>query len=198
MHDLFVPCLSYALLMTFTPGPNNVSASALGLRLGYRLTLPYLLGMTAGFLVIMLCGGLLTEFLTAHYEAISAWLKWVGVAYMAWLALSLFLAGSKKKDRQGLLRDSFTGGFLLQFVNPKGILYGITVYGSFSSLLTGSLGRTLGSAALLTAIGFSAISTWALIGSSLSRYFANRVFRLVFNGVMAALLVYSAISIALH
>ncbi len=198
MQALFVPCLSYALLMTFTPGPNNVSASALGLRLGYRRTLPYLLGITTGFLVIMLCGGLLTEFLTAHYEAISAWLRWVGVAYMAWLAVSLFLAGSKKKEGQGALRDSFAGGFLLQFVNPKGILYGITIYASFSSLLTGSLGRTLGSALVLTLIGFSAISTWALIGSALSRYFANRAFRLVFNGVMAALLVYSAISIALH
>jgi len=198
MNELFVPCLSYALLMTFTPGPNNVSASALGLRLGYRRTLPYLLGITAGFLVIMLCGGLLTAFLTANYEAISAWLKWVGVAYMAWLAVSLFLAGSKKKEGRGALRDSFGGGFLLQFVNPKGILYGITVYGSFSSLLTGSLGRTLGSAAILTIIGFSSISTWALIGSSLSRYFANRAFRLTFNGIMAALLVYSAVSIALH
>jgi cysteine/O-acetylserine efflux protein len=198
MKDLFVPCLSYALLMSFTPGPNNVSASALGLRLGYRRSLPYLLGITAGFLIIMLCGGLLTEFLTAHYEAISAWLKWIGVVYMAWLALSLFLAGPKKKEGSGALRDSFGGGLLLQFVNPKGILYGITIYGSFSALLTGSFGKTLGSAALLTAIGFTAISTWALIGSSLSRYFANRVFRLVFNGVMAALLVYSALSIALH
>ena len=64
MNELILPCLSYAVLMTFTPGPNNVSSSALGLSVGYRKSLPYLFGITTGFIVIMLCGGLLTEFLT--------------------------------------------------------------------------------------------------------------------------------------
>jgi cysteine/O-acetylserine efflux protein len=199
MSDLFVPCLSYAFLMTFTPGPNNVSCSALGLRQGYRKSLPYLVGITAGFLIVMLCGGLLTEFLTKNYSRISPWLKWVGVAYMAWLAVSLFLAAPKEKSGGvGALRDSFVGGFFLQFVNPKGILYGITLYSSFASLLTGSLARTLGSAAILTAIGFAAISTWCLVGSGLSRLFAKRAFKLGFNIVMALLLAYSAVSIILH
>ena len=198
MSELILPCLSYALLMTFTPGPNNVSCSALGLRVGYRRSLPYLLGITSGFLVIMLAGGLLTDFLTRNYAAISPWLKWVGVVYMVWLAVSLFLASPKKKGGGGSLRDGFAGGFLLQFVNPKGILYGVTIYTSFAPLLTGSPARTLGSAAALTAIGFSAITTWCLAGSALSRFFAKPSFRLAFNVVMALLLVYSALSIVLH
>jgi cysteine/O-acetylserine efflux protein len=203
MNQLILPCLSYALLMTFTPGPNNVSCSALGLRLGYRRSLPYLLGITTGFLAIMLLGGLFTEFLNRNYSRISPWLKWVGVAYMAWLAISLFLDSPKKKaeaggDRRGALSESFVGGFLLQFVNPKGILYEVTIYTSFSSLLTGSAGRILGSALVLTAIGFSSISTWCLVGSALSRLFGKPAFRLGFNIAMALLLVYSAVSIALH
>jgi len=181
--------------MTFTPGPNNVSSSALGLRLGYRGTLPYLLGICTGFVVIMLCGGLLTEFLTRNYAVISPYLKWVGALYMAWLAVSLFLPSHKGK---AVARDGFAGGLLLQFVNPKGILYGITIYASFSALLTGSFFKTVGSALFLTAIAFAAISTWALVGSILSRYFENRFFRLGFNIVMALLLAYSAVSILLH
>jgi cysteine/O-acetylserine efflux protein len=195
MNSLIVPFLTYAILMTFTPGPNNVSASALGLRVGYRGSLPYLLGMTTGFIIIMLCGGFLTEFLTRNYAVISPYLKWIGAAYMVWLAASLFIHSPKKK---AVARDGYAGGLLLQFVNPKGILYGITVYASFPSLLTGSVGRTLGSAVFLTAIGFASVSTWALVGSALSRYFERRPFRIVFNVVMAALLVYSAISIILH
>jgi cysteine/O-acetylserine efflux protein len=198
MNELVAPCLSYVLLMTFTPGPNNVSASALGLRQGFRGSLPYLLGITTGFLAIMLSGGLLTEFLTRNYSAISPWLKWIGVVYMAWLAISLFLDSPKKKGEGGALTTSYAGGLFLQFVNPKGILYGVTVYTSFASLLTGSLGRTFGSALILTAIGFASISTWCLAGSALSRFFAKRGFRLVFNGIMALLLAYSALSIALH
>jgi cysteine/O-acetylserine efflux protein len=195
VNDLVVPFLTYAMLMTFTPGPNNVSASALGLRVGYRGSLPYLLGMSTGFIVIMLCGGFLTEFLTRNYAVISPYLKWIGAAYMVWLAVSLFLHSTKRK---AVARDGYAGGLLLQFVNPKGILYGITVFASFSSLLTGSVVKTIGSAVFLTAIGFASVSTWALVGSALSRYFERRSFRIVFNAIMAALLVYSAISIVLH
>jgi threonine/homoserine/homoserine lactone efflux protein len=68
----------------------------------------------------------------------------------------------------------------------------------FLSILAGPIGRTLGSAVFLTMIGFAAISTWALIGSALSRYFERPVFRLVFNIVMALLLAYSALWILLH
>jgi cysteine/O-acetylserine efflux protein len=195
MNQLTIAFLTYAVLMTFTPGPNNVSASALGVRVGYRRSLPYLLGITTGFIIIMLCGGFLTEFLTRNYAVISPYLKWVGALYMAWLAVSLFLPHSSKK---AVARDGYAGGLFLQFVNPKGILYGITVYASFSSILTGNIGRTLGSAVFLTMIGFAAISTWALVGSALSRYFERPVFRLVFNIVMALLLAYSALSILLH
>ena len=198
MNHLVVPCLSYVLLMTFTPGPNNVSSSALGLRKGYRGSLPYLLGIATGFLAILVCGGLLTDFLTRNYAAIAPWLKWVGVAYMAWLAVSLFLAPRRAKGHGASLREGYAAGMVLQFVNPKGILYGVTVYGSFSPILTGSLARTLGSAVLLTAIGFAAISTWCLVGSVLSTLFERPRFKLGFNIVMALLLVYSAISIVLH
>ncbi len=198
MNRLVLPCLSYVLLMTFTPGPNNVSSSALGLRVGYRRSLPYLSGIATGFLVLMLCGGLLTEFLTRNYAAISPWLKWIGVLYMAWLAVSLFLSHPREKGEPATLRDGYAAGFLLQFVNPKGILYGITLYTSFASILTGSLGRTLGSAAILTVIGFSSITMWCLAGSVLSGLFARPSFHLAFNIVMALLLIYSAVSIVSH
>jgi cysteine/O-acetylserine efflux protein len=187
--------LTYAVLMTFTPGPNNVSASALGVRVGYRKTLPYLFGMVTGFITIMLCAGFLTEFLTRNYAVISPYLKWIGAVYMAWLAVSLFFHSSKKK---AVARDGYAGGLFLQYVNPKGILYAITIYASFPSILTGSIARTLGSAVFLTMIGFAAISTWALIGSALSHYFEWPLFRLIFNIVMALLLAYSALSILLH
>lgn len=84
MNELVFPCLSYSVLMTFTPGPNNVSFSTLGLSVGYRKSL---------------------------HAAISFWIKWVGVAYMAWLAIAPFLAkkdgrvaASKAASREGLRR----------------------------------------------------------------------------------------------
>jgi threonine/homoserine/homoserine lactone efflux protein len=67
VSSLVLPALAYAVVMIFTPGPNNVSASSLGMRAGYRGSVPYLLGMTAGFFTILLFSGLLTDFLTRNY-----------------------------------------------------------------------------------------------------------------------------------
>lgn len=82
MESLILPLLSYAVVTTFTPGPNNISASATGMRLGYRRTLPYLLGMLAGFVLILLASGVLTDLASRAYEGGLPWLRWIGAAYI--------------------------------------------------------------------------------------------------------------------
>jgi cysteine/O-acetylserine efflux protein len=199
MNELIVPMLTYAFVMTFTPGPNNVSASALGMKVGYRRSLPYLLGMLCGFFLIMLASGLLTDFLTRNYGLIAPYLKWIGVAYMVYLAASIVLEPLLHKDTGSRpAREGYLGGLLLQVLNIKVILYGITIYTSFATLLTGSPLRTLASAAFLAFLGFASVSTWCVAGAVLSRFLRNRAFRFAFNAVMALLLLYSALSIALH
>jgi cysteine/O-acetylserine efflux protein len=190
--------MTYAFVMTFTPGPNNISASALGMRYGYRGTLPFIIGMTTGFFAILLSAGLLTDFLTRNYGLISPYLRWVGVAYMTYLAVAIFLSSFSRNDHRPVSREGYLGGFVQQFLNPKGILYAITIFTSFASVLTGSVPLTLGSALLLSAIGFAAVSTWCLAGTGLSRFLTRQTYRIAFNAVMAALLLYSAVSITIH
>ena len=84
-----------------------------------------------------------------------------------------------------------SGRVLLQFLNPKGILYGFTIYVSFSPILTGSIPKMARSAFFLSVIAFLAVSTWALAGSALSRWFENPRFHLPFNIVRVLLLGYS-------
>jgi cysteine/O-acetylserine efflux protein len=198
MDGLVLPALAYAVVMIFTPGPNNISASSLGMRTGYRGSVPYFLGMTAGFFTILLFSGLLTDFLTTNYGRFAHYLKWIGAGYIAYLALSLFIHRRGEATRPKGLNEGFLGGLVLQFVNPKGVLFGITTYVSFSSLLTGSLWKTLASAGVLAMIGFAAVSTWAVVGAGLSRMLTKKLYRTLFDVVMALLLLYSAVSILLH
>jgi cysteine/O-acetylserine efflux protein len=198
MNGLIAPMLTYAFVMTFTPGPNNVSASALGMKVGYRRSLPYLLGIASGFLAIMLAAGLLTDFLTRNYGVIAPYLKWAGAAYMVYLAAALLLEPLGKGKKAKAAREGFVGGLLLQLLNIKVILYGITIYTSFPTLLTGSPARSLLSAAFLMALGFASISTWSIAGAGLSRFLTKKAYRFAFDAAMAALLLYSALSIALH
>jgi cysteine/O-acetylserine efflux protein len=198
MSALAVPFLIYALTTTFTPGPNNITSSSIGMRLGYRKTVPYLLGVLVGFFVIMALCGLLTEVLKRFYGNFSPYLKWIGVLYILWLIVSLFLHRSGGTTGRDAPNSTFFSGLLLQIVNIKVILYGITLYTSFSTLVSGSIPAVAVSAALLALLGFVACSCWALLGSAFSRFLARRGFALGFNLVMAALLAYTAVSIALH
>jgi len=47
-------------------------------------------------------------------------------------------------------------------------------------------------------IGFAAVSTWAVVGAGFSRILTKKLYRTLFDVVMALLLLYSAVSILLH
>jgi cysteine/O-acetylserine efflux protein len=198
MNPLLIPFFTYAAVTTFTPGPNNITSTAIGMRLGYRRTIPYILGIMAGFLVIMLAAGVLTDVARRAYSGAMPYLKWIGVIYMCWLAVSLFLPSTHGADA-GLARNaSFRSGLLLQIVNPKVILYGITIYSSFHVLLADTPMMLIGSSVFLAILGGIATSLWAVFGNLMAGFLKGRAAMLVFNITMALLLLYSAVSILLH
>jgi threonine/homoserine/homoserine lactone efflux protein len=197
MHPLLIPFLSYSFLTIFTPGPSNVSASALGSKIGYRKSIPYIAGMSIAFFIILTASGLLADFLRENYSKIALYLRWIGAAYILWLAISLFVPPHKDKNNKP--NDmGFVSGFLLVLVNPKGILFAITTFASFAELIANSTLKSIGSSFFLTFLMFAASSTWALTGAKLSTLFINKWFSLIFNLVMAIFLIYSAYSILAH
>ena len=193
----FYPFLAYVFVTTFTPGPNNIMAMTNGVRLGYRRALGFLLGMTSGFFVIMLISGLLNVVLVGLLPTVKGWLTLLGAAYMLYLAVHILL--SKPADEEeptGLRLDTFQAGFGLQFVNLKGILYGVTVFATFIVQSYQNPWIVSLFAPLLALIGFTAVSTWAL-GGSLFRPWLTKYYR-PFNAVMAGLLVYTAVASLWH
>ena len=88
--------------------------------------------------------------------------------------------------------NSFTVGFGLQFLNLKVILYGITVYAMFITPTFQNPATVSLFALVLAAIGFIAISCWAL-GGNIFRQTLRKHYR-IFNLAMAGLLVYTAIA----
>jgi cysteine/O-acetylserine efflux protein len=192
---LSLPLITYILVTTFTPGPNNITATAAGLRLGFRRSLPYLWGMALGFFIVMFAAAAFNFFLQSRFGALAVYLKWIGFAYMLWLCASLFIV--KKKAAGGVENYSFLNGALLQLINPKVILYGVTLYGMFSRNLFGTRIEMLLSALALSCVGLVSVLTWCLAGSAFNRRLGDRKTSLVFNLVLAALLLYSAFSIVL-
>ncbi len=194
MSTILAPLLSYVFVTTFTPGPNNITSAAYGMRHGYRGTLRYLAGIFVGFVAIMAICAALTELLTTFLPRAESILRVVGALYMLWLAVALFLPSGHKTA--AATDPTFVRGMLLQLANPKVIFYGLSVYsGYLGPVLRGPV--ALGaSSVFLALVSFASVSLWTAFGS-LFRRLLDRVWaRLLFNGVMALLLVYSALSVA--
>jgi len=196
-----IPFLSYVFVTTFTPGPNNIMAMSISGRYGWKKTLRFTLGVFSGFaLVLMLCA-FANLLLYRVIPRIQLAMNIIGAAYMAYLAYKILMSSthahssemdSSQFDRQ----NSFWGGFALQFVNAKGILYGITVMANFVipyfkssiSLILFSLGMAF--------TCFLANNSWAFLGSLFQRFLTK--YEKIFNVVMALLLLYCAVSLFTH
>lgn len=187
--------IAYIVSTTFTPGPNNITATAAGVALGLKRSLSYLSGIALGFFILMIATGYFTFSLRSQYSALGDIIRYIGFVYMLWLCVSLFVG--KKNPELQKRKYSFKNGMLLQLINPKVMLYGITLYGVFSkSLARNALGILL-SAMGLACIGFLAVLTWCSAGSAFNKRLSDKKTLLVFNIAMAALLLYSAFSILL-
>jgi len=190
-----LPVLSYALVSIFTPGPNNITSSSLGMRVGYPRTLRFIGGVVTGFFCIMVATGLLTELLVSAYDRIAIVLKIAGVAYLLWIAWTVVRPQDKKHASPAASGTRYRDGLLLQLVNPKVILFGLTMYATLLAPLTASWLAVVVSAAVLAFLAFCSTSLWALLGAGIQRFIANPKVRFAYSLVLVGLLLYAAWSI---
>lgn len=194
MDTDFIALVSFILITTFTPGPNNISSASMGILYGYKKSLAYLFGIVTGFFLVMLfCGWISSGLLI--FPAFESILRVVGALYIIWLAYHTFKASyTFNEDRQVLL--GFSKGFFLQLLNPKAIIYGLTLYSTFLAKISTNPFYLFVSALILGCVGFCAVSTWTLFGATI-RTISNRPrINQAINTVLSLLLVYTAVELS--
>lgn len=160
---------------------------------GLKKTIRFCLGVGAGFFVIMLLCSYFHLMLKSFLPKIEYFMTLLGAAYMVYLAVKIMKskpsANSEKEDKN----NSFVTGMLLQFINPKGILYGLTAVSTFILPYHTSNFSLVLFSFFLAFVGFMSTFSWSVFGSVFQTFLAK--YRAQFNLVMALLLVYSAITI---
>jgi cysteine/O-acetylserine efflux protein len=191
----FFTTLTFVLISTFTPGPNNISSAAMGALHGYKHTLKFLLGITGGFLLVMFfCAWVSATFLNI-FPAFEPLIRFVGAAYILYLAFGI-LKASYSFDSGSVRPMGFAKGFMLQLLNPKLIIYGLTLFSTFLVSISDSPPQLLVALVLLAALSFCSISVWTLFGSLINAYLRHPRARLIVNGILALFLVYTALNLA--
>ena len=120
-QPLFIAFVVFAVVMFFTPGPNNVMLLSSGLTFGFRRTLPHVAGVTFGFAFMIGAVGLGLGTVFIAYPVLQTILKYAGVAYLIYLAAVIAMSKPVEPDQQkGRGPMTFWGAAMFQWVNAKG------------------------------------------------------------------------------
>lgn len=185
MTDL-LPLISYCLVMSATPGPNNVMLAITGANFGARGAAPVILGIQAGMFVqtMLMCVGLGSVFVA--YPWAQQVLRIAGSAYLAYLAWKL--SGASVAGTQAPKAVSFAQATVFQALNPKSWLKAITVASVFMPAGQNTVVSALQVAVIGALVGAPCNITWALFGVSIRRLLLDPKMRRVFNLTMGAIL----------
>jgi threonine/homoserine/homoserine lactone efflux protein len=189
---MLVALILFCFVASITPGPNNMMLLSSGATFGFRRSIPHMLGISAGCMLMVLIvgwglGGIsrdLPQFHTALQIAASLYLLWL--AWRIARSAGPGEAGARTKPI-GVL-----GAAAFQWVNPKAWAMVVGAVASFSH--PDSAGRdALMIAGVLFAVGLPSIMVWAAGGQMLRRFLDRPKLLRAFNGSMAALLVLSLV-----
>ena len=184
--------LFYAVLNGITPGANNIMAMTNASKVGFVKGLRFCTGAAIGFFIcITLCVSLDT-LLFQYVSQIEPIMKWLGAAYILFLAYLIIRNSSlREKSKLQFESNSITTGIIMQFINVKVILYGLTAFSTFILPYNNSLLSIAKWVIILTLISTSCNCCWALCGSLFQHIFEK--YSEITNIIMASLLVYCAI-----
>jgi len=191
--ELFLALVAFAAATAFTPGPNNIMVTASGVNFGFMRTLPHILGITFGFVVLLVGAAAGLGAIFAAYPPLQIVLKAAGAIYMLWLAWKVATAAPAAPDEDKVARPiTFLQAALFQWVNPKAVviaLSAIAIYVRPSHWLS-DFGLLLVVFAIATVL---AVATWTGFGVALRQVLTDPKHARVFNIVMAMLLVASIV-----
>ncbi|MFL9651850.1 LysE family translocator [Exiguobacterium chiriqhucha] len=181
----------YCFIVTFTPGPTNIVILSTVHNRGVRKGMEYTYGATLAFGLLLACSAVLNTVLATVLPKVLIVMQVVGTFYMLYLAYQIYqMDASKDSVNQ---TGSFLTGFLMQFLNPKVVLFTMTVIPGFILPYYTDTIAVLLAVFAITIIGFVAFVTWVLFGA-VFKTFLQRHNKPV-NVVMSLFLVYATIMI---
>ncbi|MFB9328873.1 LysE family translocator [Paenibacillus aurantiacus] len=178
----------YCTVATFTPGPTNIVLLSTVHHSGARTAMRYAYGATIGFGVLLGLSALLNTILAAYIPAILMGMRLIGSGYMLYLAYRLYNMNAAHSATPH--NATFGSGFLMQFLNPKVVLFALTVIPTFFSPNFASSSAVATGVLVITGIGFAAFVAWVLFGSIFRSLLLKHTKRV--NIILAGSLAYAA------
>ena len=191
--ETLLPLLGYVVVSTCTPGPNNLMVLTSGANFGLARTIPHILGIAAGFPVMIVAVGLGLGFVFDAYPVVHTVLKYVTFACLLWLAWQIASAGRPHAGAAEAKPVTFFQAVAFQWVNPKAWAMGI---GALALFTTASGNRVMEVSIIALLFGIACLPNgiaWTLFGRAIAGFLEDDRHRFWFNIGMALLLIVSVL-----
>jgi threonine/homoserine/homoserine lactone efflux protein len=190
--------------MAVSPGPANLFALATGLASGPRAGLMGVLGMNIASLLWFICAALGLGVLMKLFPAVFSFLALAGGLYLAWLGFKALRSALDPNTQGFSLSGKGAGssplkdGFIVQFSNPKAILFFTAVLPPFIDPERAIVPQLVMFAAGTIAFDTIAMSLFAVAGGLLAARFAQPRFARWFNALVGVVLMSTAVLMLLR
>lgn len=183
-----VAFLSYAFINAFTPGPGNILALNTVTNYGYAKGKKLFFGIFTGYYAVQVICAVFIFGLNEVLTPVMSAMKYIGAAYI--LYLSIHVAISRPIETEALKSASFWKGFILQFVNVKIYLFGVTALSGYVVPYYSSIQILIFFELIIASIGTTATLTWIYLGGIFTQVYQKH-YRII-NIILAVILLQCA------
>jgi threonine/homoserine/homoserine lactone efflux protein len=188
--ELLAAFIVFAIVMLFTPGPNNIMLMTSGLNFGFARTLPHMFGVSIGFGLMVFLVGIGLGAIFKIFPVLYTILKYAGAAYLLYLAWAIGTSSTVEEGKRKSRPLTFIESAAFQWINAKGWIIALGGITTYAALTTFPLNVILLST-IYAVLGTASSAAWAAFGSALRRVLKDPVHVRIFNVTMAVLLVAS-------
>ncbi|MEO9827365.1 MAG: LysE family translocator [Paracoccaceae bacterium] len=188
-NEMILALAGFAFATSITPGPNNLMLMASGANFGFRRTVPHMLGISLGHMLMIVLVGLGLNQLFVAFPPLELAMKVASVAYLLFLAWKIANAAPPKEGAAKGNPLTFLQAALFQWVNPKAWFMALTATTVYAP--DQNLGSIIVVAAVFASVNLPSVSTWTFMGQQIRHVLTSEKRLRAFNWTMAALLVAS-------
>ena len=170
-YSLLPTLLLQILVVGYTPGPANIYSLAMSLRHGRKQSMVMWLGLLTGFSIAVTLMAVLTHFIGMAFGEYVGFLKYLGAAYIVYLAYRIWRSNRQGNEKQG--DCTFVSGMLVQMTNAKMLLFDLTAFSTFVLPYSNSFVDLLEVGAWLVLAGPGGNLVCLLAGSYLRQFFTK-------------------------
>jgi len=188
MHPELLLLIGISLSLGFTPGPNNAVAAYSGFNFGIKKTLPLILGVGFGYTALIISINFVLISTFKNYPIIQEIIRVLGTIFLIYLAYKISFS---KISSDGRTENpvKFLDKFIFQFINPKGVMAGVTLSSNFVEQGENYLNHSIWVIVVCSVTAFLSITSWTFLGKFLRKFATNNNFIKRFNYAMSLLLI---------